>query len=131
MLSMTQAAKTVGRSKVTLIRDIKDGKLSARKCSEGRDRWEIDVAELLRVYGPPDPPEPVGTDSEPMRDLISTGAEAVLLREQLAEARETIADLRTRLDRSEEERRETQSNLTEIQTKLLTGPKPWWKRLLG
>ena len=48
MLTLKEAAETVGVTKVTIQQKIKQGKLSAKKDTRGR--YEIDLAELLRVY---------------------------------------------------------------------------------
>jgi len=50
------AAKAVGKTKSTITKAIASGKLSAVKNDNGA--WEIDVAELHRVY-PPSPPATV------------------------------------------------------------------------
>lgn len=53
ILSLTQAAKQAGVGAATVHRYLKSGKLSGVK--NGRD-WEIDTAELFRVF-PPKPPK--------------------------------------------------------------------------
>lgn len=50
------AAKAVGKTKSTITKAIASGKISATKNASGA--WEIDVAELHRVY-PPAPKETV------------------------------------------------------------------------
>ena len=52
------AAKAVGKTKSTITKAIASGKLSAVKNDSGA--WEIDVAELHRVY----PPAPIETVSQ-------------------------------------------------------------------
>ena len=47
-LTLGQAAKEVGRSKPTILNAINKGRISARKSETGA--WEIDPAELFRVY---------------------------------------------------------------------------------
>ena len=49
-LSAKQAAEQVGLSKQGIIKAIKQGKLSAAKDDNGE--WQIDPAELFRVYQP-------------------------------------------------------------------------------
>ena len=44
------AAKATGKDRATISRAIKKGKISAKKNEHGR--WEIDPAELHRVYPP-------------------------------------------------------------------------------
>ena len=50
MLSMSSAATQAGVSKATIHRAIKSGKLSATRRDDGS--YEIDPAELFRVYAP-------------------------------------------------------------------------------
>lgn len=105
--TLGQAAKAVGKSKATIHRDIKSGKLSADRQEDGS--YRIDAAELFRVY-PPAPPRGVSetpdeTASETIRNPQETGetkaleAELRLLRERLAEKDELVADLRQERDR--------------------------------
>lgn len=129
MYSLSQAAKATGKGKSTIFRDLKNGKISGiRTGADGwKGGWQIDPAELHRVYPLVEPvtnvPQHATWDKverpKPLKELDS-------MRERLAERDETIADLRTRLDRSEEERRETQAKLTAL---LSPPPRKWWKRL--
>src|SRR5215472_10704061 len=122
MLSLAQAAKTAGKSKPTLLRAIKSGKLSASRTESGA--YEITESELARVFpfagdiaGTMKRDEPGnGTASYP---AMSPG-EAQALHCVIAEQAETIRDLRHRLDTEVEERRRLIA--------LLTGPErhPWW-----
>ena len=78
--SLTAAAKEVGKSKPTISKAIKTGRLSAKR---------------------------VGQGYEPAKETTSSNAvnllelETKMLREQLDRERETVDDLRQRLDRSE------------------------------
>lgn len=96
-LSLTQAAKVVGKSKPTLSKAIKTGRLSAKKVGQG---YEIDTSELFRVY-------PQKGLNEPVKETTSSNTvnllelEIKMLREQLEREHETVEDLRKRLDRSE------------------------------
>lgn len=47
-LTLGQASKECGKSKSTLLNAIKKGRLSAERSQTGN--WEIDPAELFRVY---------------------------------------------------------------------------------
>jgi hypothetical protein len=49
-LTLPQAAKATGKDRTTLYRAIKSGKVSASKNAAGD--YQVDVAELIRVYGP-------------------------------------------------------------------------------
>lgn len=49
LLTLGQAAKETGKSKPTILNAINKGRVSARKGATGA--WEIEPAELFRVYG--------------------------------------------------------------------------------
>ena len=124
MLSLAQAAKTAGKSKPTLLRAIKAGKLSASRTAIGA--YEIAESELARVF--PFAGDMAGTmkrsepgDGAASYPAISPG-EAQALHRVIAEQAETIRDLRHRLDADAEERRRLMV--------LLTGPArvSWWRR---
>jgi excisionase family DNA binding protein len=95
--SLTAAAKEVGKSKPTISKAIKTGRLSAKRVGQG---YAIDASELFRVY-------PKATQIEPVKETTSSSAvnllelETKLLREQLARERESVDDLRVRLTRAE------------------------------
>jgi len=115
--SLTAAAKEVGKSKPTISKAIKTGRLSAKRVGQG---YEIDAAELFRVY-------PKATQSEPAKEATSNNAvnllelEAKMLREQLDRERDTVEDLRKRLDRAE--------RLIEDQRPAQPAPRKWfWQR---
>jgi len=123
MLSLAQAAKTAGKSKPTLLRAIKSGKLSASRTESGA--YEIAESELARVF--PFAGDIAGTmkRDEPGNGAASYPAispgEAQALHRVIAEQAETIRDLRHRLDSEAEERRRLMA--------LLIGPRaPWWRR---
>jgi hypothetical protein len=121
--SLGQAAKAVGRSKTTIHRAIKSGKLSASRSADGG--WSIDPSELSRAY------PATGNGAVPMEQSVTAERSDVELEQLrgerdryrvLAEERgETIRDLRARLDLEAEERRRLLA--------LLAGPRaPWWRR---
>lgn len=122
---MTKGAELAGVSKGTVSKAIKSGRLSyTEKTDNG---YLIDTAELFRVF-PPKKPETVEGSRLEMdngnhgNQDNSTGLhrEIQLLREQLQDRDGVVADLRHRLDKSEEERREAQARVIG----LLTGPEP-------
>ena len=115
--SLTAAAKEVGKSKPTISKAIKTGRLSAKRVGQG---YAIDAAELYRVY-----PKP--TQSEPSKETTSSNAvnllelEIKMLREQRDRERDTVDDLRKRLDRAE--------RLIEDQSPAQPAPRKWfWQR---
>ena len=136
-VSMTKGAELAGVSKGTVSKALKSGRLSyAEKTDNG---YLIETSELFRVF-PPKPETVEGTHretpSQGRETSMETGGlqrEIQLLREQLHDREGTIDDLRQRLDRSDEERREAQARVIG----LLTGPgatesKPsFFSRLFG
>jgi hypothetical protein len=79
--SLKQAADATGRSKPTIQRAIKAGKISAQKDVHGE--WEIDPAELHRVYKPIG-----GHEHETPNSNNTLEREVTLLREVIADLRE-------------------------------------------
>lgn len=122
---MTKGAELAGVSKGTVSKALKSGRLSyAEKTDNG---YLIDTSELFRVF-PPKQKETVDesrcdTQNRNMETPINSGGlqrEIELLREQLRDRDGVVSDLRQRLDKSEEERREAQARVIG----LLTGPEP-------
>lgn len=119
MMSLRQAAELTGKSKSTLTRAIKTGRLSATRDAEGV--YAIDPAELARVYPiiemqdaqrDADRGAPRNNEEKPEEVAILRLRLCLLIderdRERAATEREreqltaTVADLRMRLDRAEQ-----------------------------
>lgn len=127
--TLGQAAKAAGISKTSLHRAISKGRISAIKTERGA--YEIEPSELHRVY-----PLVVPANSSANPDLVQVGTadsldgtevlrrEVTLLREMLGSKDEVISDLRERLDRSEEERRSKDAQLTALLTDQRAKPEP-------
>src|SRR3954471_20808610 len=90
--SLKQAADATGRTKPTLLRAIQTGKTSAKKNELGE--WEIDPAELHRVY----PPVAQGVTSTVTSDAEVT-VELRLLRQKLAAKEERVTALQEERER--------------------------------
>jgi hypothetical protein len=90
------AAKAVGKTKSTITKAIASGKLSAIKNDSGA--WEIDVAELHRVY----PPSPTATGEIEQYDTpVATGEnskEIEGLERLLKAAEEQLTDVKADRD---------------------------------
>lgn len=98
-LSLGQAAKEVGKSKATISKALKSGKLSyVNKTSAG---YEIDRAELHRVF-PMETPQPLSVnDKKPINantDMKALEREIEMLREMLDQANETVERERANAD---------------------------------
>jgi chromosome segregation ATPase len=117
--TLGQAARATGKSKPTVQRSIKIGRISAAKDALGN--WQIEPAELHRVYPLLNSPErqeagqtqhDVAPSNTPLLD-----AEIRRLTERLAEKERQISDLREERDRWREEsdswRRQANSLLTD------------------
>ncbi len=117
--SPSEAAKLAGVNKSTVLRAIKSGKLSAARHPDGS--FAIDASELARVYELHHLPRQVPRNAPPAMPAAhgAVGIEMAVLRTrleavetQLARERETVDDLRNRLDQEQEERRALQRQLT-------------------
>lgn len=98
-LNLSQAAKAVGKSRVTLWRHINTGKLSAERDHDGNPL--VDTSELLRVYGElkinatPDNSKKKQHETPYYDELLSLIKE---LKKDQFEMKEIILDLRNRLE---------------------------------
>lgn len=96
-LSLSKAAKATGKSKPTISKAIKTGRLSAKKLKVG---YEIDPAELFRVYPKATETLPAnGSGVSPSVSALKT--EVRMLREAIDREKEISDDYRARLDRAE------------------------------
>lgn len=94
-LSLSQAAKLTGKSKSTINRAIKTGKLSATRHEDGS--YSIDPAELSRAFGMEPPDGAKRSDAEPDGTRLLERIEA--LESMLSREREISADLKEDRDR--------------------------------
>jgi hypothetical protein len=101
--SLKEAADATGRQKTTILRAIQRGKISATKDAHGE--WEIDPAEIHRVYEPATTASAALSKIERLHASINstegdaTQREIALLREMLADKNAVIEDLREDRDR--------------------------------
>lgn len=102
-----EAAKATGRSKATISKAIKDGRLSARRAgSMTTSPYAIDAAELHRVFPIPSTflahpntiEHPAPSPSNSSTAALET--EVRLLREMLERERQLAEDLRKQLDQT-------------------------------
>lgn len=102
-LSLSAAARQVGKSKTTLTRAIKSGRISATRHEDGS--YTIDPAELTRVYGlrPVTRPEH-GAPRDPLETPLRAERDALAVKVEMLEAmlrreQDAVADLREDRDR--------------------------------
>lgn len=136
-LTVRQAAEQVGVSRQTMFRHIKDGRVSATVDRDGQK--QIDVAELLRVFGELQSPVAAAkTVSDRSRlthksetapgvayqiELEKLRAQLEFKVAELALAKERISELKSREHQVVEEKNRLLT-LIEQQSRLLTGPMP-------
>lgn len=94
-LSLSQAAKLTGKSKSTINRAVKTGKLSALRHEDGS--YSIDPAELSRAFSLEPPEGSKRSDAEPDANRLIERIEA--LEAMLNREREISADLKEDRDR--------------------------------
>lgn len=140
--TLGEAARASGKSKSTIAKAVKGGRVSAMRALDGS--YQIDPAELHRVY-----PVTGATNGEGARSDTGAGDGALdrgvpgeldKWRALALEREETIRQLWRRLDAAEAERREVQHKLTALLThrqvgsvpsvsSTFTSPRqPWWRR---
>jgi hypothetical protein len=134
--SLGEAARASGKSKPTIAKAIKTGRISAIRQSNGS--YQIDPAELHRVY--PLAGKPAGKSLQSLIGETDPGLPGELekWRALAIEREETIRKLWERLDTSEAERRRVQERLTALLTHRSTASvpavqpaevrMPWWRR---
>lgn len=150
-ISAAEAAKLTGLSKQAIINAIKSGKISAGKELDGR--WSIEPVELFRHYQPvssmngnghqelDEAIQPIDTPSmDGLRVEVKLLREVLEAKDDVISAKDdTIADLRSRLNIEQEERRRLSMMLTAGSPLGQVAPAPapsskpkgWWARLLG
>lgn len=93
--TISQAAKLYGKARSTIHRAIEAGRLS---CSVRGDGVRvIDLAELIRVWGEPPPPQGVTQPNTPLLDVATQQAlldELRALREEMKALRDEVHELR-------------------------------------
>lgn len=138
-ISLSEAAKLVGMSKNGIVKSIKNGKISGQKNAHGQ--WEVDPAELTRVYKPVELPEPVSTNknspvsSSELNENMTLKREIELQREQINLLRDQLADAKGREDKilkMMEEQIGTMRLISDQRDVKPAGEGRWlWARLFG
>ena len=123
--TLNEAAKAVGKSKTTIHRAIRSGKISASKLDNGA--YAIDPSELHRAFQVVTPEHTKRNDTEQMETTSGTADIRLEMLEKERERErqqleETIADLREDRDRW----RQQATALLEDKR-----PRTVWKRIFG
>ena len=109
MFTLGTAAKHVGKSKPTISKAIKDGKLSAQKVN---GVFQIEPSELLRAFPTTAPPQEAGTAAGPLVALA-------LAEQQNNYLKDTVDDLKARLDDMKQERDQAQKDAREDRNRVV------------
>lgn len=130
MYSLREAADAVGKGKPAILKAIKSGRISARKNDLGQ--WEIDPAELHRVYSAVSGTASgngSGEREETHKETSALEREIELLHERLSEKDGQIGDLRGERDRLLkviEEQAGTMKMLTDQRETTEAKRRGWW-----
>lgn len=131
MYTLGQAAKEAGCSKATISRAIKNGKLSANRLED--KTYQINPSELQRWIDSNghrnSKMKQIATPIETQETSIGNSAlqaELEATKQIASDRQKTIDDLRDRLDREAEERRQITTRLLEYEK-----PRGFWARLTG
>jgi excisionase family DNA binding protein len=127
MFTLGTAAKHVGKSKPTISKAIKDGKLSATKVN---GVYQIDPSELDRAF-PRNSPSEVQTG--PLR-ASSRSIDVALAEQRNSHLEATVEDLRARLDEMKDERDQAMQDAKEDRARVVAlledqRPKSLWSKL--
>ena len=125
-LTLGQAAKQVGKSKPTISKAIKDGKLSGEKID---GVYQIEVSELLRVYDAvSETTEEESAPPAPQASAVSE-VEKRFLEEKVADLEARLTDMKDERDTAQKEAREDRARMMAlIEDKR---PRGFWSRLTG
>jgi hypothetical protein len=99
--TLQQAADATGKSKSTIQRAIKNGKISAGEDVHGN--YQIDPAELHRVYPPKPLRNEVQEDERDDAQQANSAVETVVLRVELQQTREMLAALNVERERERQQ----------------------------
>ena len=125
-LTLGQAAKQVGKSKPTISKAIKDGKLSGEKID---GVYQIEVSELLRVYDAvSEATEEASAPPAPEASAVSE-VEKRFLEEKVADLEARLTDMKDERDTAQKEAREDRARMIALLED--KRPKGFWGRLTG
>lgn len=124
--TLGEAAKATGKSKATISKAIKSGRISAKKGDTGA--FAIDPSELHRVY-----PLTVEVEQKetPVSSTVNTKSDGLIreLQARLEAAQERISDKETVISDLKEDRDKWRQQATTLLTD--QRPKGFWQRLRG
>ncbi len=134
--SISDAAKVVHKSRSTINRDIRNGKVTV--CKDAKGRPTIGLVELERVYDHVDI-EALSNDilmtqhDTRMSDHDTTYIDALIQSKdtEIESLKKQLDDMTHRLDASDTERRRVTEQLTGLLTDQRERGRGWWSKLFG
>jgi excisionase family DNA binding protein len=96
MLTLKEAADAVGLTKPALLKAIQKGRLSATR--DDKNQWQIDPAELFRVYQSPKTEDENQTEKGFQKEMDGLRRELHLKDDRIDDLKAQLADLRTDRD---------------------------------
>ena len=127
LLTLGEAAKLTGKSKPTISKAVKDGKISGKKVD---GVFQIEVSELLRVY-------PAKSETEAEATPPSNKAEANAITElTIKHLEEKLRESENRMLKLEQERDQAVDDARSDRARFMAlledqRPKGFWSRLTG
>ena len=139
-VSLQTAVKMTGKSESTIRRDVKKGKVSARR--DERGHLQFDVAELQRAYGELKTTGEDAQSTEQGNGKAMTGHDTpkivALLENQIQDLKAQLEKAETQLEIATTEKSKLLDLTDRLQKQnevlMLPAPKPksgWWQRLTG
>ena len=130
-LTLGEAAKLTGKSKPTISKAIKDGRISAEQRED--KSYQIEVSELIRVF-PALPETDADTSVQTKSSSKSNNSSVLEVEKKFLE--EKVADLESRLEEMKDERNTAQEEARADRARLVAmiedqRPKTFWQRMTG
>lgn len=132
-ISLNEAAALTGRAKSTISKALTNGKVSYVSKDPKTGAYEIDPAEVLRVF-PTKQETPKIHQNETIRNPTENSILQVKLNaseQRFLDAEKTIEDLRARLDKSEAARERQDLFLSDMRKATPEPRKGFWARFVG
>jgi Helix-turn-helix domain len=131
--SLSQAAQACRVNRTTISRAIKQGKLSATR--DAHNHWQVDPAELHRVYPPADARTEGARNGSHYRAHVAEAAlnmQVTALKETADLLRDHLDDVRNDRDHWRDQAQAVARQLGDQSAKAAQpAARPWWKRLAG
>lgn len=126
--TLGQAATATGKSKATISKAIKNGKISASRGENGT--YSIDPSELHRVYPVASSPKHQSEQKETHRNTEVNAnflARIIELELKLEAAQQRLSDREEQLADLKNDRDKWRQQATALLENRRTGPKRWWQ----